>query len=101
MTNLHKAAIESGAELSLAYEIDGAIQPATYAVTMAQLEFIVGKATARLLAAIDRMDRGCREPGFRGRQNGLGEESGNELQEAREELELLVGHVALVEVDAI
>lgn len=93
MTNLHKTAIESGAELSPAYEIDGAIQPTTYTVTLCQLEAIVGKAAARLLVALDGMDRGCTDPGFRGHQNGLGEEAGNELQDAREELAELVGHV--------
>lgn len=50
--------------------------------------------TKRLLVALDAMDSGCREPGFRGFQNGLGEDSGTELQEAREELAAMVGHGA-------
>lgn len=100
MTSLHKTAIESGAELAPAYEIDGSMQPATYTVTLAQLESIVGKAAARLLAALDGMDRGCAEPGFKGHENGYGESSaGDELQSAREELVTLVGHVPAVEVD--
>ena len=52
----------------------------------------------RLLDALDGMDRGCTEPGFRGHENGLGEDSGNELQEAREELVSLTGHVPIVEI---
>lgn len=40
-TSLHKVAIESGAELAPAYEIDGTMQPATYTVTLAQLEAII------------------------------------------------------------
>jgi hypothetical protein len=60
----------------------------------------IAASTERLLAALDGMDRGCTEPGFRGHQNGYGEESaGDELQAAREELAALVGHVALEEVD--
>ena len=99
-TSLHKAAIESGAELAPAYEVDGTLQPATYTVTLAQLEATVGKMSGRILAALDGMDRGCTEPGFRGHQNGYGEESaGDELQAAREELAALVGHVAAVEVE--
>lgn len=61
----------------------------------------VDKATRRLLAALDGMDRGCREPGFRGHQNGLGEESGNELQDAREELVNLIGHVPSVKDEEV
>ena len=54
----------------------------------------------RLLTALDGMDRGCTEPGFRGHQNGYGEESaGDELQAAREELASLMGHIAAVEVE--
>ncbi len=100
MTNLHKTAIESGAVLAPAYEIDGTMQHATYTVTLTQIEAIVGKASARLLMALDGMDRGCTEPGYRGHQNGYGEESaGDELQTAREELAALVGHVAAAEVE--
>lgn len=59
---------------------------------------LVANRTKRLLVALDGMDLGCSEPGFRGFQNGYGEESaGNELQAAREELVALVGHVAAVE----
>lgn len=58
--------------------------------------------TKRLLDALDGMDRGCREPGFRGHENGLGESSaGDELQAAREELAALVGHVQAVEAETI
>lgn len=100
MTNLHKTAIESGAVLAPAYEIDGTMQHATYTVTLTQIEAIVGMASVRLLMALDGMDRGCTEPGFRGHQNGYGEESaGDELQTAREELAALVGHVAAAEVE--
>lgn len=65
------------------------------------LELIAGVlsvSTKRLLTALDGMDRGCREPGFRGHENGLGESSaGDELQDAREELVALVGHVPAAE----
>ena len=57
-------------------------------------------ATQRLLAALDGMDRGCREPGFRGFENGHGEDAGTELQEAREYLASLIGHVPVVDADA-
>lgn len=65
--------------------------------TMAQLEAFaclsVELKSKRILDALDCMDHGCREPGFQGHENGLGDESaGNELQAAREELERLVGH---------
>lgn len=97
--SLHKVAIESGAELAPAYEIDGSMQPATYTVTLEQLETIVGKIAARLLAALDGMDRGCTQKGFKGHENGHGEPAGDELEAARDELAALVGHVAAVEVD--
>ena len=53
--SLHKVALESGAELAPAYEIDGSMQPATYTVTLEQLETIVGKTEGRLLTALDGM----------------------------------------------
>lgn len=60
----------------------------------------VASATLRLLVALDGMDRGCVVPGFRGYENGYGEESaGDELQEARESLAALVGHVPAIEGD--
>lgn len=98
MTSLHKVAIKLGAELAPAYEFSGSLQPATYTVTLAQLESIVGKASARLLTALDDMDRGCTEKGFKGHENGYGEPAGDELQAARDELASLVGHVAAAEV---
>lgn len=60
---------------------------------------LVQKHVAKILAALDRMDHGCTVPGFRGFENGYGDGSaGDELQDAREELERLVGHVAAEEV---
>lgn len=56
-------------------------------------------AIARLLAALDGMDRGCTDPGFCGHENGYGEPAGDELQAAREALELLVGHVAAPDLE--
>ena len=66
-------------------------------LTEAELAALLTKAgthsTTRLLNALDCMDHGCREPGWRGHENGLGDEkAGDELQEAMEELVLLVGH---------
>lgn len=43
-------------------------------------------AARRLLAALDRLDDGCEEPGFRGWRNGHGEDVGDEVQDARESL---------------
>lgn len=58
----------------------------------------VTESSTRLLNALDCMDHGCREPGFQGHENGLGDESaGNELQAAREELGRLVGHIKVPE----
>lgn len=53
---------------------------------------LVARHASRLLLALDAMDRGCNTPGFRGHQNGLGEDAGDELQAAREELTAFVGH---------
>lgn len=92
--SLHKIAIESGAELAPACEIGGSMQPATYAVTVEQLGAIVGKTAGRLLTALDGMDRGCAEKGFKGHENGYGEPAGDELDAARDELALLVGHIS-------
>lgn len=41
MTSLHKTAIAAGAELASAYEFNGEMQPATYTLTLEQLEVIV------------------------------------------------------------
>jgi len=45
-TSLYKTAIELGAELAPAYEIDGIMQPATYTGTLAHLQSIVDAAIA-------------------------------------------------------
>lgn len=83
MTSLEVAAVAAGAEVAPAYEFNGQLEAATYTVTAAQLQAVVARATARLLAAMDGMDRGCMPWGFRGHQNGYGEESaGDELQTA-------------------
>ncbi len=59
---------------------------------------IVTESSTRLLQALDCMDHGCREPGFQGHENGLGDgKAGDELQAAREELERLVGHTKVPE----
>lgn len=56
---------------------------------------LVAQRTGRLLDALDGMVRGCREPSFSRHENGLGESSaGVELQAAREELSVLVGHTS-------
>lgn len=59
----------------------------------------IAQAVSPLLKALDGMDRGCKEPGFKGHENGYGEPVGDELQATREELAALIGHVAAVEVD--
>lgn len=46
----------------------------------------------RLLRALEALDRGCHSPGFRGVQNGSGEEVGNEIQDALEALARRVGY---------
>ena len=59
---------------------------------------VLERGTVRLLNALDCMDHGCREPGFQGHENGLGDEkAGDELQSAREELVTFVGHQAVPE----
>jgi hypothetical protein len=72
-------------------------------LTEAELAMLLSNAvtdsSTRLLKALDGMDRGCIEPGFKGHENGYGELAGDELQSAREELAALVGHIAAVEVD--
>lgn len=60
---------------------------------------LVAKHANRLLKSLDAMDRGCRQPGFRGHENGYGESVGDELQDAREELASMVGHVAAIEIE--
>lgn len=59
---------------------------------------VLAAGTARLLNALDCMDHGCREPGFNGHENGLGDsKAGDELQAAREELAAFVEHQAVSE----
>ena len=43
-------------------------------------------AAQRLLAALDKMDEGCIEPGFRGWRNGNGALCGDETERARKAL---------------
>ena len=43
-------------------------------------------ASLRLLGALDRLDHGSREPGFRGWENGYGEPCGDEVEDARQAL---------------
>ena len=43
-------------------------------------------ASLRLLDALDRLDHGSREPGFRGWENGNGEPCGDEVEDARQAL---------------
>lgn len=47
-------------------------------------------AALRLLAALDKLDEGCREPGFRGWENGDGVRCGDEAERARKALARLV-----------
>lgn len=50
-------------------------------------------ATHRMLAALDKLDEGCREPGFRGWENGNGVRCGDAAERARNALARLVrGH---------
>lgn len=52
-------------------------------------------ATLRMLAALDKLDEGCREPGFCGWENGNGVRCGDEAERARNALARLVrGHNA-------
>jgi hypothetical protein len=54
---------------------------------------VLSKGTTPLLNAMDRMDHGCREPGWRGHDNGLGDTTaGDELQDALDKLRLFVNH---------
>jgi hypothetical protein len=48
------------------------------------------QAAKRLLSALDRLDEGCREPGFQGCENGSGEMVGDEAEDARQALRDLV-----------
>ena len=50
----------------------------------------MAEAGARLIAALDALDDGSAEPGFRGWENAHGEPVGNEVQDAREALSALV-----------
>lgn len=47
-------------------------------------------ASLRLLDALDRLDHGSREPGFRGWENGYGEPCGDEVEDARQAMAALV-----------
>jgi hypothetical protein len=50
-------------------------------------------AALRMLAALDKLDEGCKEPGFRGLENGNGVRCGDEAERARKALARLVrGH---------
>lgn len=96
-SNIRKMADQAGISI-------GANEGSPYPIA-AQLEtfamLVLTDKCKRLLVAMDGLDRGCTEPGFRGFQNGYGEESaGDELQAAREELAILVGHIASAEVKA-
>lgn len=71
MTSLHKVAIKLGAELAPAYEFSGSMQPATYTVTLAQLESIVGKASARLLTALDTWIEAARKRALRATKTAM------------------------------
>lgn len=50
----------------------------------------VRQAAKRLLDALDRLTAGTEAPGFHGWENGNGELVGDEVEEARRELELLL-----------
>lgn len=50
----------------------------------------IAQAARRLLAALDRLDEGSASPGFAGWENGNGENVGDEIEEARHELEALL-----------
>lgn len=50
----------------------------------------VRDAARRLLAALDKLTVGTEAPGFHGWENGLGEPAGDEVEEARRELEVLL-----------
>lgn len=50
----------------------------------------VRDAARRVLDALDRLTAGTEAPGFNGWENGHGEPAGDELEEARRELEVLL-----------
>lgn len=50
----------------------------------------VRDAARRLLAALDKLTAGTEALGFHGWENGLGEPAGDEVEEARRELEVLL-----------
>lgn len=50
----------------------------------------VRDAARRVLDALERLTAGTEAPGFHGWENGLGEPAGDELEEARRELEVLL-----------
>lgn len=58
---------------------------------MAFTEEIIA-ASRRLLTALDKLDEGSNNPGFRGWQNGNGEDCGDEVEDARESLAALLQH---------
>lgn len=57
---------------------------------LAPLARSMEKAAKRLLTALDRLDEGCREPGFAGWENGNGEQVGDEAENARQALRALL-----------
>lgn len=50
----------------------------------------VRQAARRVLDALERLTAGTEAPGFHGWENGHGEPAGDDLEEARRELELLL-----------
>ena len=63
----------------------------------------VRDAARRVLDALERLTAGTEAPGFHGWENGHGEPAGDELEEARRELEVLLAetpHSTLILTDA-
>lgn len=50
ITTLHQTALASGATLAPAYECDGTLQPATYTMTLAQLQAVAATYSAQMLS---------------------------------------------------
>lgn len=50
--------------------------------------------TSRILTALDDLQQGCIIKDFCGSENGLGENAGDVLQDARDALVTLTGHVS-------
>lgn len=65
---------------------NGATSDPTVAIsvasTLASEVHRLRNAAKRLLSALDRLDEGCREPGFAGWENGNGEQVGDEAEDA-------------------